>query len=140
MNDSQLPALKAELINDPKGVGYAAVIDDHVAVAKLVTGQTGTIDNPDKVPSLLLFDSLDPVERDAIFADAIKSRLLLLLLEMRDLGWDESKGLVKYLFPVTTKSFIAWRKAVRRKGSRAEELGFGSVNESEVSNALLRTP
>lgn len=134
-----LAALKTEITNDPVGIGYAAVIDDHVSVAKLLNKSTRTIDNPDPVSPFVFFDSLDAAELDAVLSDAVKSRFLLLILERPAVMFDESKGMVQYLFPAASKSFKAWRKAAKRSGSRSEELGFGRVTESDVADALLRT-
>jgi len=138
-----LPALKAELTTDPAGIGYAPLraVNDHVGLKDLINKPSRTIDDSGQVSSFVLFDALDLDEVKVALADTMKSKLLQVLLALPFVTFDATKKYVADIFVggVNSKSFKAWRKAARKSGSRAEELGFGRVTESDVADALQRT-
>lgn len=136
-----LVALKAELQNDPQTIGYAAILADHAAVARLINTAPRSIPQTAERPTWELFQCFELTELLAAEADAAKFRRLQLLCGMPSINPDAQRlrTHIEFIFgnPSTTRTrFIAWS---RRTGSRAEELGFGRVTESDVADALLRT-
>ena len=133
-----LAALKTEITTDPAAIGYAAIIGDHVAVAKLINTAPRNIPETSGRPSWELFQCVEPSELATIEADAAKSNRLKLLLSMPEINPDARRlrQSIVFIFGAaaqTTTRFDAWAK---RTGTRAEELGFGRVTESDIADAL----
>lgn len=141
MDTAQLTALKNELNTDPLGIGYAAVKNDHVALAKLINTAERSIPQTSERPIWELIELFDPAELATAEADAAKFRRLQMLYAMPTINPDMRRFMqhVNFIFgnaSTTSGRVQAWTKRV---GSRAEELGFGRVTESDVADALLRT-
>jgi hypothetical protein len=133
-----LVALKTELTTDPAGIGYAAVIADHVALAKLINTSPRQVADADDKPTWQLFRCFDPDELTTAEATVAKFRRLQLLCSMPSINPDAARlrQLLVFIFgaaSATVGRFDAWAK---RSGTRAEELGFGRVTESDVADAL----
>ena len=133
-----LVALKSEITLDPVAIGYAAVITDHVAIARLINTTQRNVPETSGRPSWELFQCFDPAALAAIEADAAKFRRLQLLLAMPVINPDARRLRQSIVFVFgdpsqTLTRFDAWAK---RTGTRAEELGFGRVTESDVADAL----
>lgn len=138
MNTAELTALKTELTTDPAAIGYAAVITEHSAVARLINNAPRQVADSAEHPTWELFQCFDPTELATAEAVAAKFRRLQLLCSMPGINPDAKRLRQSIVFifgdPSTTLTrFDAW---ARRSGTRAEELGFGRVTESDVADAL----
>jgi len=129
-----LVALKAEITTDPASIGYAAVIADHVAVAKLINGTKRTIDRAD-LASCVLVSCLDKTEFAALSA-ADKQYLNLFITAQSVPMAPDVRQALRSLFPVGSKTRTNINQATRQESSRAAELEFGQVTESHVADAL----
>ncbi len=137
MDDSLLPALKSEILNDPALIGYAAVIGDHVAIVKLLTKKGRSIDS-ESLSSGLLVSCLDQTEFTALTAPQ-KAYLNLFVTAGELPMTQKTRQALRGMFPAGSETRQAINAATKRDASRAEELGFGHPTESDVANALLRT-
>lgn len=139
MTPAQLTTLKDEITNDPLRLGYSS--KDHEAITKLINTAARQVPDADDKPTWQLFRCFDVSELTAAEADPIKFRRLQLLLGMPSINPDAAR-LRQHIVQVfgnpsqSLTRFDAWAK---RSGTRAEELGFGRVTESDVADALLRT-
>lgn len=133
-----LAALKTEIETDPQQIGYAAANGDHVAIARLINTAPRSVPQTQERPTWEFFSLIDPAELQSVEADAAKLGRLKLLLSLTAINPDMPRFIqhVNYIFgnPSTTRSrVLQW---AQRAGSRAEELGFGRVTESDVADAL----
>jgi len=132
-----LPALKAELTTDPAGIGYSADNGDHVAIAKRLNRPGRSIDAT-SLQSGVLVSCLDKTEFNALSAG--DKQYLNLFVTASDVPMtQEIRQSLRSLFPAGSKTRQNINRATQRDASRAEELGFGRVTESDVADALLRT-
>lgn len=129
-----LVALKAEITNDPQTIGYSTVIADHVAIARLLN-HAGRLIDSETISSGVLVSCLDKAEFAALNA-ADKSYLNLFVTATDVPMTPTVKQALRNLFPVGSNTRHAINQATKRDASRAEELGFGRVTESDVANAL----
>lgn len=133
--------LKTELTTDPAGIGYAAAGGDHVALARLInTAPREVPDNSDR-PTWQLFACFDQDELTAAEATSAKFRRLQLLCSLASINPDAPRlrQSIVYIFGSSSQTLTRFDRWVKRTGTRAEELGFGRVTESDVAEALLRT-
>ena len=133
-----LAALKTEITTDPAGIGYAAIITDHVAVARLINTAERSVPQKAERPLWEFLELFDPTELATAEADTAKRARLQTVMACPTINPDAQR-LVQHINaifgnPSTTRTrFLAWQ---RRIGSRAEELGFGRVTESDIADAL----
>ena len=132
-----LAALKTELTTDPAGIGYAAASSDHEALAKMINTAVRPLDRASLTGGQLV-SCLDKTEFAALTA-ADKAYLNLFVTSGEVPMTQDVRQSLRNLFPAGSKTRQNINAATRRDGSRAEELGFGRVTESDVANALLRT-
>jgi hypothetical protein len=129
-----LVALKTELTTDPQSIGYAAANADHEALAKLLNRPQRTID-AESLSSGVLVSCLDKTEFAAL--SAADKQYLNLFVTAGDVPISANvRQALRALFPAESETRKRINAATRRKGSRAEELGFGRVTESDVADAL----
>lgn len=129
-----LTALKTEITTDPAGIGYAAILSDHVAVAKLINGTKRTIDRAD-LASGVLVSCLDKTEFAALSA-ADKQYLNLFITAQSVPMTPDVRQALRSLFPQGSKTRTNINQATRQESSRAAELELGQVTESHVADAL----
>jgi len=129
-----LVALKTELTTDPAALGYAAEAGDHLAIAALLNRQQRTID-AELLSSGSLVSCIDRVEFAAL--SAADKQYLNLFVTAGDAPMSANvRQALRALFPVGSETRRQINRATRRAGSRAEELGFGPVTESDIADAL----
>lgn len=129
-----LVALKAELTSDPAAIGYAAANGDHEAIAKFLNKPQRTID-AEVINGGVLVSCLDKVEFAAL--NAADKAYLNLFVTAGDVPVTANvRQALRALFPAGSETRNRINSATRRSGSRAEELGFGRVTESNVADAL----
>jgi len=133
-----LVALKTEITADPASIGYAAMVADHSAVARLINNAPRKVADSADHPTWELFQCFDTDELTAAESVAAKFRRLQLLCSMPSINPDAKRLRQSIVFvfgaaAVSLQRFDAWAK---RTGTRAEELGFGRVTESDVADAL----
>lgn len=130
-----LVALKTELTSDPVSIGYAAVITDHDAVARLINRPQRTM-NREQFSGGDIASCLDPVEFAALTAvqrtwiqtlTGANGPLTLFASLRQD---------IRSVLATATKSLAKFNNTINRTGSRAEELNFGLVTTSDVADAL----
>lgn len=132
-----LVALKNEITNDPASIGYAAVIKEHDAVAKLLNKAGRSIDR-ETLSSGELVSCLDQTEFTALTAGQ-KAYLNLFVTAGEVPMTKDARQALRTMFPAGSKTRQNINDATKRDASRSEELGFGRVTESDVADALLRT-
>lgn len=129
-----LVALKAEITSDPAAIGYAAVITDHLALAGILNRPQRTID-AETLSSGVLVSCIDRAEFAAL--SAADKAYLNLFVTAGDVPMSANvRQALRALFPANSETRTKINQATRRTGSRAEELGFGRVTESDVADAL----
>jgi len=129
-----LAALKAELTTDPAAIGYAAANGDHVAIARLLNKSGRSVDS-ESLSSGVLVSCLDKTEFTALSA-ADKQYLNLFVTAGEVPMTAEVRQTLRAMFPQGSKTRQNINAATKRNASRAEELGFGRVTESDVADAL----
>ena len=129
-----LVALKSEVTSDPAEIGYAAVITDHLAISGLLNRSQRTID-AESLSSGVLVSCIDKTEFSAL--SAADKAYLNLFVTAGDVPMSANvRQALRSLFPAGSETRTKINQATRRTGSRAEELGFGRVTESDVADAL----
>lgn len=136
-----LQALKTELTTDPIGIGYASANGDHVALAKLINTAQRQVGNEGQRPTSELLNVFAAADVVTAVATPAKAAMLQMICSLSTID-PNSKGLkawVVSIFGNPSATLTEFAKYARRSGTRAEELGFGRVTESNVADALLRT-
>ena len=129
-----LAALKTEITSDPAAIGYATANGDHEAIAKLLNKPQRTID-AESLSSGILVSCIDRTEFAAL--PAADKGYLNLFVTAGDVPMSTNvRQALRALFPVGSETRTKINQATRRTGSRADELGFGRVTESDVADAL----
>lgn len=127
-----LAALKAEITSDPAAIGYAG--KSHEEIAVLVNRPQRTID-AEALSSGVLVSCIDKTEFTAL--SSADKAYLNLFVTAGDVPMSQNvRQALRALFPVGSETRTKINQATRRTGSRAEELGFGRVTESDVADAL----
>jgi hypothetical protein len=139
--------LLQELVDDPEGIGYGAMLtpgDEAGVVVALNVIRQGPANRVDRepVPTYKLLASVDPTELAALTGIQLQRFSTILSPGQVDLAADNVRTMLTALFPnpsVTRTAFIALAK---RQGSRAEVLGgIGTVlTQHDVSRALRPPP
>ena len=136
MNKQDLRTLKTELTDDPEELGYAE--KSHEELAAILNATQRNVERASFTGAMLV-SCIDKAEYENLDADG-KSDISLLSTANGEIPVTRAirRGL-KELFPAgsNTRSDIA--DLFKRKGTRAEELGIGSVTASDVADALMRT-
>jgi len=126
-----LQALKDELTNDPLSRGYSGMGDVQAAES---------LNTPDRQPdrdtlsASLLMSSLLESEYDALPARGKKYFDLLVAAGEVQVN-ETTKPQIGQLFPSGSTTRTNLQAALKRDGSRAEELGLGRVTPSDVADA-----
>jgi hypothetical protein len=128
-----LIALKTELTTDPAGLGYAGKAHEDQAI--LINRPQRTV-NRDQFSGGELASCLDPTEFAALTANqrawiqtlTAASGMLTLYASLRQ---D-----IRAVLATATKSLQKFNQTINRAGSRAEELGLGSITTSDVADAF----
>lgn len=127
-----LAALKTEITSDPAAIGYAG--KTHEDIAGLLNKPQRTID-AETLSSGLLVSCIDRTEFAAL--SAADKAYLNLFVTAGDVPMSANvRQALRALFPAGSETRTKINQATRRTGSRAEELGFGRVTESDVADAL----
>lgn len=129
-----LVALKTEITTDPLELGYVALNGDHVAIAKLINKSGRSIDS-ESLSSGVLVSCLDQTEFTALTAPQ-KAYLNLFVTAGEVSMTQKARQALRGMFPAGSETRQAINQATKRDASRAEELGFGRVTESDVADAL----
>jgi hypothetical protein len=128
-----LSSLKTELTTDPAGLGYAG--KSHEEIAALLSKLQRTV-NRDQFSGADLASCIDPVERAALTASQ-KDWLQMLTSANGMLTLFASlRQDIRAVLATATKSLAKFNQTINRSGSRAEELGLGSVTTSDIADAL----
>jgi hypothetical protein len=129
-----LAALKTEITTDPAAIGYAASNGDHVAIARLLNKPGRSMDS-ESLSSGAIVSCLDKAEFTALTAPD-KAYLNLFVTAGEVPITRDVRQALRTLFPVGSKTRQNIIQSTTRDASRAEELGFGRVTESDVADAL----
>ena len=133
-------ALKAEIANDPNGLGYAGKTDQPVADLMNDPAKGGTITRG-AITSQTVIDAVNPNEFAALTALQLQQLQVITSTGNVDVGNTNVQGQLGKLFtaaasPITRSAIIA---LASRPASRAEAL-FGSgtiIQASDVAQARL---
>lgn len=138
MTPAELAILKAEITNDPLG-RYAGM--DDVAIAKSLNAPDRNVDN-ETFAGGELGACIDLAEWSAAaptMTQATRDYLSALIAADSIPNTQNVRQTLKGIFPdVPGKSRSRIVDLLRRKGSRAEELGLRHVTESDVADAKRR--
>jgi hypothetical protein len=128
-----LVALKTELTIDPAGLGYAG--KSHEAMAVLINRPQRTV-NRDQFSGADLASCLDPVEFAAL--TAVQRTWIQMLTSANGMLtlFASLRQDIRAVLATATKSLQKFNQTINRSGSRAEELGLGSVTTSDIADAL----
>jgi hypothetical protein len=128
-----LVALKTELTTDPAGLGYAG--KSHEDQAALINKPQRTV-NREQFSGADLASCLDPVEFAAL--TAVQRTWLQMLTTANGMLtlFASLRQDIRAVLATATKSLAKFNQTINRSGSRAEELGLGSVTTSDVADAL----
>jgi hypothetical protein len=128
-----LVALKSELTTDPAGLGYAG--KSHEDQAILINKPQRTV-NREQFSGADLASCLDPVEFAAL--TAVQRTWLQMLTTANGMLtlYASLRQDIRAVLATATKSLAKFNQTVNRSGSRAEELGLGTVTTSNVADAL----
>lgn len=140
---AQLPVLKNELINDPKGLGYAPLYAngqdaDLATMINLVReGGDYQVDNDPVLPRDVV-KAITQADLDALTPTALQKLTILFLLGTLDLSDATTRGLLASIFPPGGGTRTALSVLSKRQGTRGEVL-FASrgirVTASDVAAA-----
>jgi len=128
-----LVALKSELTNDPAGLSYAG--KSHEDQAVLINKPQRTM-NREQFSGADLASCLDPVEFAAL--TAVQRTWLQMLTTANGMLtlFASLRQDIRAVLATATKSLQKFNQTINRSGSRAEELGLGSVTTSDIADAL----
>ena len=135
-------ALKAEIQNDPAALGYAAHVTsgDDQGIADLLNAPKGGVTvGRGTVAAHEVVDCIDGAEYAALSATAKEYLRMVVSAGTVHLGDGATRAALKTLFPVgvTRTALIA---LADKTGSRADELGWPTISDDDVSRALRDTP
>ena len=131
MTSEQLAIIKAELTSDPLSRGYAAMSDQEAAAAINANDREPERDN---VTAGVLMSALVLTEYNALAA--IERRYFDLLVSAGSVELNPTvRQQIRALFPAGSGTRAGIMKALRRVGSRADELGIGNVTPSDIADA-----
>jgi hypothetical protein len=126
-----LQALKTELTTDPLNRGYAA-LNDEAAAALL--NKPDRQPNRDTLDSGLFVGSIVAADYTGLTSDQ-RDRVRLLATPPLLFVSAHIRQELSDMFPPGSATRTNLRAALKRPGSRAEELGLGRVTESDVADA-----
>jgi hypothetical protein len=128
-----LVALKSELTTDPAGLGYAG--KSHEDQAILLNKPQRTM-NRQQFSGADLASCLDPVEFAAL--TAVQRTWLQILTTANGMLtlYASLRQDIRAVLSTATKSLAKFNQTINRAGSRAEEIGLGTVTTSDVADAL----
>lgn len=128
-----LVALKSELTADPAGLGYTG--KSHEDQAILINKPQRTM-NREQFSGADLASCLDPVEFAAL--TAVQRTWLQMLTTANGMLtlYASLRQDIRAVLATATKSLQKFNQTINRAGSRAEELGLGTVTTSDVADAL----
>lgn len=128
-----LVALKSELTADPAGLGYTG--KSHEDQAILINKPQRTM-NREQFSGADLASCLDPVEFAAL--TAVQRTWLQMLTTANGMLtlYASLRQDIRAVLATATKSLQKFNQTINRSGSRAEELGLGSVTTSDIADAL----
>lgn len=137
-------ALQTELLTDPAGMGYAPHVAsgaDNRLSDLLNAPKAGTAFDVGVLPSETVAACLIGTELQALTSaqrDTIRVYLTASGVDVRPSS--APRQYLLSLFPAGTGTRTKLVSAVNRMGSRAEELGWPSVNDIDIALALRGTP
>lgn len=126
-----LVALKSEITTDPIGRGYSLQSDE--AVADLLNAPT-RMPNRDSITSGELAGAITAADWGTLTAEQ-KARLQFLVTPPSLQITAHLRQELRDIFPQGKDSRANLRAVLMKTGSRAEELGLGSVTPSDVADA-----
>ena len=128
-----LVALKTEITSDPAAIGYAG--NSHEQIAVLINRPQRTV-NREQFSGAELASCFDPVEFAAL--TAVQRTWIQMLTSSNGMLtlYASLRQDIRAVLATATKSLQKFNQTINRSGSRAEELGLGSVTTSDVADAL----
>jgi hypothetical protein len=132
-------ALKAEITNDPEGLGYGQIADTATydrTVAQLLNNRVRTGEVA-RIAVSKIFDCIDSAEYMALSADhkELVKMLMSVQGEVGVLGSNAARLIMLNAFGAGTTTRSRFRAAIALSTSRAEELGFDVIEPSDVAIA-----
>jgi len=126
-----LQTLKTELTTDPLARGYAAMGDQEAAVSLNTNDREPERDD---ITAGVLMSALVLAEYNAL--TAVERRYFDLLVSAGSVTLNSTvRQQIRALFPQGTQTKQNLNGALKRVGSRADELGIGNVTPSDIADA-----
>lgn len=133
-----LAALRTEITTDPSLRGYAMpyVAGNDAEVARLLNEPRGTYQHPrGVVPAHAVVAAIAPGEFAALSAAERTWLTFLVSVGSVDLASAVVRGALGALFPANSTTRPRLLALATRDGSRADELGLGTVSDADVARA-----
>lgn len=131
-------ALRAELLNDPAGLGYAPLIasgSDALLAARLNDPLSGYTVSRGVVPAYAVTSAI-PASEFSLLPPANREYLSM-LVSAGEVNLDgQTRTDVKNLFGTNTQARANLTALADRLGSRGEQLGFGLITDTDIAVAL----
>jgi hypothetical protein len=132
-------ALKNEIINDPKALGYAGKQDYQIADLLNTIGLSSEIIDRGVIPSHEIIDATVPAEWTALTAAEKQRYQTITGAGQCNSANSNIRAAFQAMFAAGTQTRANLSALLTRSCSRAEALGFGSVNHLDVAKALRET-
>lgn len=138
-----LVELKAEIINDPQGLGYSQFItaggtsSNHIAALLNAPNSNIQIDKGGLIPSRELIQAIDQDEYDVLSDRKLIQWQTLVSSQEVDLQDERTKNQITSIFGPVSLTRTSVFALTKRDGSRSEELFNINSTRVNVSQALL---
>ena len=129
-------ALKNEILNDPKSLGYAGKEDYQIANLLNTIGLSGEVINRGVIPSYEIIDATVPAEWTALTAVEKQRYQTITGAGNCNSANANVRAAFQSMFAAGTQTRTNLTALLTRSCSRAEALGFESVSHLDVAEAL----
>ena len=129
-------ALKNEILNDPETLGYAGKSDLEIAVLMNTIGLSNEKIDRGVIPSYEVINATIPSEWAALTAAEKQRYQTITGAGQIDSSNANVRATFQAMFGAGTQTRINLTALLQRPASRAEVLGFGSINHSDIAKAL----
>jgi hypothetical protein len=129
-------ALKNEILGDSKSLGYIGKEDYQIADLMNTIGLSGEVINRGVIPSYEIIDATVPSEWTALTATEKQRYQTITGAGQCNSSNANIRAAFQSMFAAGTQTRINLTALLTRTCSRAEALGFGSINHEQVAMAL----
>lgn len=135
MDQGNYAALKTELDTDPKTLGYSGKTSQEIADLLNTVGLSSETVNIGVIDSYEIINVLDASEVAALSTTKLQTLMLITSTGKTDASNANVKLIFQSLFGAGTNSRTALLALANKSASRAEALGFGTVEKWDIERA-----